>query len=54
MAKIHMIFLKNLSWRYSEGSTNYNIEGNLEKFKMIYRFSENKELIVNYINKKFV
>ena len=34
--------------------SNYNVEGNLEKFKMIYRFSEDQELIVNYINKNFV
>jgi len=33
--------------------SNYNIEDNLDKFKMIYRFSENQELIVNYINKNF-
>ncbi|GIR65548.1 MAG: hypothetical protein CM15mP70_06550 [Pelagibacteraceae bacterium] len=33
--------------------SNYNIEDNLEKFKMIYRFSENQELIVNYIDKNF-
>ena len=34
--------------------SNYNNEDNLEIFKMVYRFSENKELIVNYINKNFV
>jgi len=33
--------------------SNYNNEGILEEFKMIYRFSENQELIVNYIDKKF-
>ena len=34
--------------------SNYNNEDNLEIFKMVYRFSENKELIVNYINKNFI
>ena len=34
--------------------SNYNNEDNLEIFKMVYRFSENQELIVNYINKNFV
>ena len=33
--------------------SNYNDEDNLEKFKMIYRFSEDQELIVDYINKNF-
>ncbi len=33
--------------------SNYNDEGNLEKFKMFYRFSEDQELIVNYINENF-
>ena len=34
--------------------SNYDIEDNLEGFKMIYRFSENQELIVDYVNKNFV
>jgi len=34
--------------------SNYNDEDNLENFKMIYRFSENQELIVDYINKNFI
>ena len=34
--------------------SNYNNEDNLEKFKMVYRFSEDQELIVDYINKNFV
>ena len=34
--------------------SNYNTEDNLEKFKMIYRFSEDQELIVDYINENFV
>ena len=33
--------------------SNYNTEENLQKFKMVYRFSENQELIINYINKNF-
>ena len=33
--------------------SDYNFEDILEKFKMIYRFSENQELIVNYIDKNF-
>ena len=34
--------------------SNYNAEENLEKFKLVYRFSENQELIVDYINENFV
>ncbi len=34
--------------------SNYNTEDNLETFKMVYRFSEDQELIVDYINKNFV
>ena len=33
--------------------SNYNDSGTLEKFKMIYRFSEDQELVVDYINKNF-
>ena len=32
----------------------YNNDGILEKFKMIYRFSEDQELIVNYLNENFI
>ena len=34
-------------------NTNYDVNGVLEKFKLIYRFSEDQELIVEYINKNF-
>ena len=34
--------------------SSYNDEDNLEKFKMVYRFSEDQELIVEFINKNFV
>lgn len=35
-------------------NSNYDDNGVLEKFKLIYRFSEDQELIVEYINKNFV
>ena len=35
-------------------NSNYDDYGILEKFKLIYRFSEDQELIVEYINKNFV
>ena len=35
-------------------NSNYDDNGVLEKFKLIYRFSEDQELIVEYINKYFV
>ena len=31
----------------------YKDDSNLEKFKMVYRFSEDQELVVNYIDKNF-
>ena len=34
-------------------NSNYDVNGVLEKFKLIYRFSEDQELIVEYINKNF-
>ena len=34
--------------------SSYNDEDNLEKFKMVYRFSEDQELIVEFIDKNFV
>ena len=35
-------------------NSNYDDNGVLEKFKLIYRFSEDQELIVEYINKNVV
>ena len=35
-------------------NSTYNNDGVLENFKMIYRFSEDQELIVNYLNENFI
>ena len=35
-------------------NSTYNNDGVLENFKMIYRFSEDQELIINYLNENFI